>query len=108
MRLLILAVCSAMIACAPNPEDGETLGYKNRDLIITAVNPPKYFSVDVRDSDGTEYSGVAASKRCAHWQGRAVVGASYNIPFRLVRGDDGEVRSVMMERTLNDILCGDS
>lgn len=107
IRVIALSLAvSSLAGCGPGVEDGETVGYETRRVTITDVNPPKHFSVDVRDDSGNEYDDVARSKHCNSWRSRAVVGKSYQIPFRLVRSEEGKVSSVLMKQTLNDLLCG--
>lgn len=63
-KFLLLALVVSMLGCERDPE----IARVTKEYEIMAVDPPKHFTVDVRDVLSNErYNGQYVSKYCSNW-----------------------------------------
>lgn len=105
---LVIAAALTVAACGVSThyeDTGQLTGYETRKVEVTYIDPPKRFSVNVRDVEsGQMFNNVAYSKRCYSYD-RYKVGAVLTVPFAVYTKKNGEQTRVLDESALNALFC---
>jgi len=101
LRLCLLAtvVASTAFACESTPPVTE-VSREEREMIIVKVNRPKYYYLDLRDSDGNLFPRVYIAKRCSEHRDYPV---GTKVKADVVKMSDGTTR--VDGRGLRKLIC---
>lgn len=95
-------------ACGPTQNPNEIFDrFEVREVVILDVNPPKHFSVTVKDrQSGAVFKDVANSTWCPAWRSTTTIGAHYTVPSRVyLNTETGRRTFYLMDSYLNEQLC---
>lgn len=105
MKRFLLVPLIVLTGCGPAPERGTIIDYEIESAVITDVNYPKHFSVDVKTENGLKFTNVARSKHCNGSRDRVKIGQTYNVVLNVYRFENGKIEKVLDDKKLNDLLC---
>lgn len=105
MKRFFLVPLIVLTGCGPAPERGTIIDYEIESAMITDVDHPKHFSVDIETESGLKFTNVAGSKHCIGSTERVKVGQTYNVVLDVYRYKNGKIEKTLDERKLNNLLC---